>query len=267
MATYAIGDVQGCFDALQKLLTFIEYNPNHDHLWFAGDLINRGPHSLETLRFIYHLQPRPIIVLGNHDLHYLAVASRTESLKPSDTLNELLTAPDSHILWEWLRHQKLLHYDQTLNMALVHAGLPPPWNLSESIAYAQEVEKALQGENYSEFFKNMYGNTPDEWDPHLQSWPRLRLITNYLTRMRLCDKRGRLELATKNATVSEKSPNFLPWFAHPHRKTAHIDILFGHWAALRGQVTVPHVYALDTGCVWGGQLSALRLEDRKWFRV
>lgn len=266
MPSYAIGDIQGCFQALQNLLQVIQFNPQQDKLWFTGDLVNRGPESLAVLRFIRDLN-QPVIVLGNHDLHLLAVAYGQAELKPQDTFQDILQAPDCLPLCDWLRQQPLLHHDSTLGYTLVHAGLPPMWSLTQSLNHAREVEVALQGKNHLDFLANLYGDQPEQWSDGLSGLQRLRLITNYLTRLRFCDKNGKLELKTKGSSTHPSPTEFLPWFQIPNRKNKALKIIFGHWAALNGKTDDPHIYALDTGCVWGKCLTALRLEDGKRFSV
>ncbi len=264
MATYAIGDIQGCLEPLQCLLQEIKFNPSKDKLWLAGDLINRGPDTLETLRFLYRLRDSITIVLGNHDLHFIAVYYGLRKRGKNDTLDELLRAPDCADLVYWLRQQKLVHHDPRLNFTMVHAGIPPQWDLSEALAYAREVENVLQTDKIEIFLSGMYGNLPSRWDNNLAGVDRLRLITNYFTRMRFCSAEGELELQTKES-VDAAPIGFAPWFSFAERKTWDQRILFGHWAALEGRTDVENVYALDTGCVWGGSLTALRLEDERWF--
>ena len=262
MSTYAIGDIQGCFESLLKLLEKIQFNSKKDTLWFAGDLVNRGPQSLETLRFVKSLKTQAIVVLGNHDLTLLAVGNHVTPYKPAHhTFIDILEAPDCHELLTWLQHQPLLYHDPMLNFTLVHAGLAPQWDLAMAMALAKEVESVLQGNMAVEFFKHMYGNYPDVWDPTLEGWERLRLIVNYFTRMRFCNVMGQLEFSTTDG--EEKAPpGFSPWFKIPNRKNQNVNILFGHWAALEGKTEVPTVFPLDTGCVWGKCLTAFRLEDR-----
>ncbi|MGB0466677.1 MAG: symmetrical bis(5'-nucleosyl)-tetraphosphatase [Pontibacterium sp.] len=262
MATYAIGDIQGCYTQLQQLLDKIGFG-DQDQLWIAGDLVNRGPDSLKTLRFLKRLGKRARIVLGNHDLHLLAVHYGTTHARRSDTLQEILDAPDREALMDWLRQQPLLVVDKALGYAMVHAGIPPDWSLKKARARAGEVEAVLTGKNARDFFSQMYGNLPNQWQDGLAGWDRLRLITNYLTRMRFCDDQGRLELKTKG-TLESQPEGYLPWFHHP-RKSAEIAIIFGHWAALEGYAEADNVFALDTGCVWGNQLTAMRLEDQMLF--
>lgn len=264
MATYAIGDIQGCLEPLQCLLEEINFNPLADKLWLAGDLINRGSDTLATLRFLYQLRDSITVVLGNHDLHFIAVYYGLRKRGKNDTLDELLRAPDCADLVYWLRQQKLVHHDPVLNFTMVHAGIPPQWDLSEALARAREVENILQSDKIEKFLSGMYGNLPNRWSDDLAGVDRLRLITNYFTRMRFCSADGELELQTKES--AEAAPiGFAPWFSFSERKTRAQKILFGHWAALEGRANVENVYALDTGCVWGGALTALRLEDERWF--
>ena len=265
MSTYLIGDLQGCFDSLQALLSKIQFHPEKDQLGFVGDLINRGPKSLETLRFIRQLE-NPIIVLGNHDLHLIAVAYGVQDLKHDDTLREVLDAPDGNELIDWLRHRPLLHHDKTLNVVMTHAGIAPSWNLQKARALAHEVESVLQSHAPELFLRKMYGDKPDVWRDDLVGADRLRCITNYLTRMRFCYADGRLDLAYKGE-ISGKPQELEPWFMLPNRMNAHLKLIFGHWAALGGHAEAPNIYPLDTGCVWGNSLTALRLEDEKRFSV
>ena len=263
MATYAIGDIQGCFDELQNLLDVIAFNKD-DTLWLCGDLVNRGPKSLETLRFIKQLDHQAVSVLGNHDLHLLAIHNGAVKKKKSDTLNAILSAPDRNELMSWLQKQPLLHSDATLNFTMVHAGIPPSWSTKKAQQLASEVESVLNSSLAKTFFDHMYGNTPNQWDDKLKDWDRLRLITNFFTRMRFCTSKDKLEFASKGGL--ETQPNgFLPWYKHKHRKTAEQRIVFGHWAALQGKTDTANVYALDTGCIWGEKLTALRLDDLSYF--
>jgi bis(5'-nucleosyl)-tetraphosphatase (symmetrical) len=256
MAVYAIGDVQGCFDELQTLLTRVDFDPGRDRLWFAGDLVNRGPKSLETLRFAHRLNA--VVVLGNHDLHLLACAADPGRRKRKDTLQDILKAPDADLLLDWLRHRPLLHHDAGLGYTLVHAGLPPQWDLRAASACAAEVEQALRGDDYSDFLTHMYGDQPDRWDPALTGRDRLRFIVNCFTRLRYCDRDGRLALKEKGPPGSQ--PEALkPWFAWETRNSRTLEILFGHWSTL-GAYDGPGVPALDTGCLWGGRLTAVRID-------
>lgn len=259
MTIYAIGDVQGCFDALQRLLEKIQFDPAKDILWFSGDLVNRGPQSLEVLRFIKALGDQHIVVLGNHDLHLLAVACGGQT-RELDTLSKILEAEDKDELITWLRKRPLLHFDSKNNFVIVHAGLAPQWSIYKAAALANEASSVIQSELFSDFVKHMYGNKPDLWEDSLTGLPRWRCIINYLTRMRLCDEFGCLDFAFKGS-LKNVPPKLMPWFEVPHRANTDVKIIFGHWAALGGHVSRPNVYALDTGCVWGNQLTALRLED------
>jgi bis(5'-nucleosyl)-tetraphosphatase (symmetrical) len=259
MTTYAIGDLQGCFDELQTLLDKIHFNPKQDKLWFVGDLVNRGPKSLECLRFVKKLSHQAITVLGNHDLHLIAVYYGHQALKKGDTLQAILDAPDAADLIEWLCHQPLVHHDASLQFTLVHAGIPPQWSITEALAKSKEVETALQGTQRQELLKHMYGSLPDQWDENLQGFDRLRLIINYFTRMRFCDADGKLTVSIK--TKPQDAPaGWEPWFTVP-RKTTQDHIVFGHWAALEGITNDPYAHGIDTGCVWGNRLTALNLND------
>lgn len=264
MSTYAIGDIQGCLEPLQCLLKKIAFDPTKDTLWLAGDLINRGPDTLATLRFLYAIRASLVIVLGNHDLHFLAVAYGVRKKGQFDTLDELLQAPDCAELIAWLRQQKLLHHDARLGFTMVHAGIPPQWDLEQAKACAREVETVLQSPALVDYLASMYGNKPNRWKEKLQGFERLRLITNYFTRMRFCSAEGALELETKESAAAAPV-GYAPWFSFAERKTKHEKILFGHWAALEGVTNTPNIYALDTGCVWGGALTAMRLEDSQKF--
>jgi bis(5'-nucleosyl)-tetraphosphatase (symmetrical) len=264
MATYAIGDIQGCYESLQCLLADIAFNPACDKLWLVGDLINRGPDSLATLRFLYSIRDAVEFVLGNHDLHFLAVAHGVRKKSQSDTLDALLAAPDRQVLIDWLIQGKLLHTDTTLGFTMVHAGIPPMWTLVQAQAHAREVEAVLQSRYCQEYLQTMYGNQPRQWKNKIIGFDRLRLITNYFTRMRFCSAEGLLELDTKE-NMAAAPEGFSPWFSHIGRATRQDKILFGHWAALEGNTATANIYALDTGCVWGGSLTALRLEDEKIF--
>lgn len=259
MAVYAIGDVQGCFEQLQALLDKIAFDATHDTLWFAGDLVNRGPDSLATLRYIKALGKRAICVLGNHDLHLLAIAAGQFSAKKKDTLAAILSAPDRAELLDWLRHRPLLHHDPALGYTMLHAGLPPQWSISQCKTYAGEVEQVLQSADADSFFANMYGDEPTEWSEHLTGWSRLRYITNCLTRLRYCDQQGALALAYKGPPGSQPV-QYQPWFNWPERASREAKIIFGHWSTLP-PVDSSNLFAIDTGCIWGGQLSALRIDQ------
>jgi bis(5'-nucleosyl)-tetraphosphatase (symmetrical) len=263
MATYAIGDIQGCFATLQKLLEYIEFDPAKDSLWFTGDLVNRGPQSLATLRYVKQLGNKHRTVLGNHDLHLLALAHNAHPGWKDDTLSDILTAPDRDELLAWLASRPFLHYDKTLKYCLVHAGLAPAWSLSTAQALAEEMSRVLQSDTAADFFKNMYGDTPLQWTENLTGFDRWRCITNYFTRMRFCNADGSLDLTYKG-NLASRPQTLLPWFNTPHRQNAELNIIFGHWAELNGVTHTPHVYALDTGCVWGFTLTAYCLETQKY---
>lgn len=263
MADYAIGDVQGCFDSLQALLDKIQFNERQDRLWFVGDLVNRGPRSLEVLRFVKQLPIQPRVCLGNHDLHLLSLVYADRRLQPYDpSLEQVLQADDCEELCAWLSQQSLLCLDNTLNIAMVHAGIAPQWTLSETQTYAQELETALRGPERVNFLQHMYGNAPNLWSDDLKGIPRLRLICNYLTRMRFCFADGSLEFE-HDGLLSTAAPGLYPWYNTPQRTPISIDLIFGHWAALQVPNPKPNIYALDTGCVWGGTLTALRLQDKQ----
>lgn len=265
MATFAIGDVQGCYTALEALLEKIKFNRAQDTLWFTGDLVNRGPSSLQVLRFISKLGDRQITVLGNHDIHLIAIYYGVRKATPKDTLGELLAAPDCDDLIAWLRCQSLLHYDSQLNVVMAHAGLAPIWTLQEAARYAHEIETVLRASEPAECLPGLFGNEPAQWSSDLQGVDRLRCIVNYLTRMRLCHSDGRLDFAFKGP-LSAKPPDLIPWFELP-RRTPDVKIIFGHWAALCGVTHVEKIFSLDTGCVWGNCLTAMRLEDGERFSV
>jgi bis(5'-nucleosyl)-tetraphosphatase (symmetrical) len=263
MSTYAIGDIQGCYNYLEKLLEQINFDPQKDILWFTGDLVNRGPQSLETLRFVKQLGSKHHMVLGNHDLHLLAVAHGAHDGWKEDTLSAILTAPDRDELIHWLLHQPLLHHDEKTGFTMIHAGLAANWDLATAKRLAKEVESILQSSSTTDFFRHMYGDFPDQWNESLAGFDRMRCITNFFTRARFCHADGRLELKNKGTSAN----NLMPWFRVPNRTNTNLKIIFGHWAALGGVTNTPHVYALDTGCIWGYALTAMRLEDEKRFSV
>ena len=258
MATYAIGDIQGCYRELMTLLDRIAFGAD-DLLWLTGDLVNRGPDSLQVLRFVHQLGEQVQTVLGNHDLHLLAVHYGFASCKRKDTLEPILQAPDRDQLLAWLQRQPLLIDDQERGYAMCPPGIPPQWSLKQARQYAGEVEQVLNSTLASEYFRHMYGNHPDTWHDEVKSWERLRLITNYLTRMRFVRADGKLDFSAKGGrdTCPE---GFAPWFDLPRERPLKRTLLFGHWAAL-GSTGLEQIIALDTGCIWGNQLTALRLED------
>lgn len=271
MSTYTIGDIQGCYKPLRQLLKSVDFQPGKDKLWCVGDLINRGPKSLDTLRFLRDLGDNATLVLGNHDLHFLAIYYGAAERRNKDTLKELLAAPDCGELSEWLRHKPLAHYDcvvteqGTKHYLMVHAGVAPQWTLQKTLALAAEVELTLQGPAFLQYFENMYGDTPRRWKNTLTGYERLRVITNYLTRMRFCNEKGKLDLKVKEGLLWAPT-GYKPWYEY-EQLTPDTNILFGHWAALEGHTGNPAIFALDTGCVWGRELSMLRLEDHKLFSV
>jgi bis(5'-nucleosyl)-tetraphosphatase (symmetrical) len=262
MATYAVGDIQGCYQAVQRLLEKASFNPAKDRLWLAGDLVNRGPDSLQVLRWARGLGERAVVVLGNHDLHLLAVASHGASPKLRDTLLGVLEAPDRDELLDWLRHQKLMHHAN--GFAMVHAGLLPDWSIARALELAREVERDLR-EAPRRLFETMYGDAPAKWSEMLDRGDRRRVVINAMTRMRMLNRAGEMSLSYSDAPA--KAPaELVSWFDVPGRASATTPIVCGHWASL-GLVLRPDLLALDSGCVWGRQLTAVRLEDRAVFQV
>ena len=262
MTTYAIGDIQGCYSAFRRLLDRCHFDPARDRLWLVGDLVNRGPHSLAVLRFVKDLGARAITVLGNHDLHLLVRAAGHTKASAGDTLTAILRAPDRDELLSWLRHRKIMHVGA--GYAMVHAGLPPQWSIATAMKLAHEAEAALQSVDSDDLLRNLYGNKPARWRDDLTGFNRLRVIINTFTRMRLCKTDGTMEFSHKGNPVGVPR-GYMPWFSVPRRASRSTPIIFGHWAAL-GLYTKSNVYALDTGCVWGRELSALRLSDQKLFQ-
>jgi bis(5'-nucleosyl)-tetraphosphatase (symmetrical) len=259
MATFAIGDIQGCYQELIQLLDKLHFNPARDNLWFTGDLVNRGPQSLEVLRFVKGLGEGAMTVLGNHDLHLLAVSmNRQRHFKASDTLQSVLAAPDREDLIGWLRTRPLLHHEEGIGWTMVHAGLPPQWDLDTARGCAREVEAALRGEDFPAFIDHMYGNEPLRWSPALRGWERLRYAVNCFTRLRFVSRDGDLELTRKGPPDSDGA--YLPWFRAPNRLSANTPLIFGHWSTL-GFYRDNNICALDSGCLWGGRLTAVRLDD------
>ena len=263
MATFAIGDVQGCADELHQLLTAIDALQPDASLVFVGDLVNRGPASLSTLRQIKAMGPRARMVLGNHDLHLLAVAHGVRAAGRGDTLNPILQAPDRDELLEWLRQQPLALMAE--GWLVVHAGVLPQWSAAQILSLAAEVEACLQAPDWEDFLHSMYGNQPARWSDTLTGHARLRCIVNALTRIRFCSAEGEMEFATKEGPA-QPPPGFMPWFDVPGRRSADTRILFGHWSTL-GFVQRANLVGLDSGCVWGGKLSALRLSDQYLLQV
>lgn len=257
MALYAIGDVQGCYDSLRALLDKLHYDPGADRLWFTGDLVNRGPQSLEVLRFVKS-QTNAVSVLGNHDLHLLAVASGQAPRKKRDTFEHVLSSPDRDELLNWLRTCPLLHHDAALGCVLVHAGVLPQWGLATALRLAAEASEFIRRSNNNDLFTHMYGDLPDHWQDDLGGWARLRIIINAFTRLRYCDAHGRMDLRPKGRPGKQPS-HLLPWFQVPGRKMCDTRIVFGHWSTL-GLWDDNNVIALDSGCLWGGKLTAVRLD-------
>jgi bis(5'-nucleosyl)-tetraphosphatase (symmetrical) len=260
MATYAIGDLQGCYDEFCRLLEKLKFDPARDTLWLVGDLVNRGGQSLATLRLVHSLGERAITVLGNHDLSLLAIAERdgADQAKVNAELREVLEAPDRDVLLDWLRAQPLLHVDRKLNFAVVHAGFAPRWSIETAERAARDIERKLRGDGARRLLKQMFGNKPDVWSPRLQGIDRLRASINVLTRLRYCDVRGRIAYDEKGPPGTQK-PGLYPWFEVPGQKARDMRIVCGHWSTL-GRFQGMGVYGIDGGCVWGGELIALRVD-------
>lgn len=267
MATYAIGDIQGCYSALRRLLDTLAFEPHRDTLWIAGDLVNRGPENAKTLHFIHQLGQSAKVVLGNHDLHLLAYADGVRAHNRKDTLEDVINDKHREELLHWLRRQPLMHWDQKLNCVMTHAGVAPQWTLHQAAALAEEVSKVLQGNPSSRkaYLKAMYSNENCLWENKLTGQERLRSITNYFTRMRFCTAEGELEFKSK--TGPESPPKgFQPWYQVERVEALQqTTLLFGHWAALAGETGSQHHIGLDTGCVWGGHLTAYCLETEQRF--
>jgi bis(5'-nucleosyl)-tetraphosphatase (symmetrical) len=259
MALYAIGDVQGCDTELRALLSLLKFSADRDQLWFVGDLVNRGPESLAVLRRIRAFGAAATVTLGNHDLHLLAVAYGSGQLRSDDTLGEILAAPDRDALLEWLAHRPLLHEDQALKVCMLHAGLAPQWDLRQAQKCAREFEQALRRDP-EKLLRRLYGDQPDRWDDDLKGEERLRFIVNCFTRLRYVDAEGRLALRVKGSPKKPQSKALIPWFDAPDARWHGPRVVFGHWSTL-GFLTNARVTGLDTGCVWGGTLTALRLDD------
>lgn len=266
MATYAIGDIQGCYDEFRLLLTKIQFNPAKDRLWLAGDLVSRGPKSLEVLEYIYQHRDWFDIVLGNHDLHLLAVYYNQTKLPKKDDLKRILDSKNCDELMKWLRKRPVAVYDKSLDFLMTHAGTAPAWNLDQTLACAYELEQTLSEKNTAvDFFKHMYGNKPNHWHKNLDGIERLRFITNAFTRMRFCHQDGSLDFKSKS-TPGKQAKGLSPWYelSDIGQQT---QVVFGHWAALEGKAQAKNIYAIDTGCVWGNRLTALRLDDQKRLHV
>lgn len=265
MATYAIGDLQGCYDPLRRLLDYISFDPGADRVWFVGDLVNRGPQSLEVLRFVKAMGDAATVVLGNHDLHLVMQSEGYGKANKEDTFGDVLVAPDRDELLSWLRAQPLFHVED--GWAMVHAGLLPGWTIDQALALSDEASAALMAPGYRDFLANMWGSEPAVWRDDLAGWDRLRVVVNAMTRMRYVTATGAMEFRAPGAKAppDKGPPGCLPWFAAPGRASADHAIVCGHWSAL-GFRDEPNLLALDTGCLWGGSLTAVRLDDRRVFR-
>ncbi|MFI8415142.1 bis(5'-nucleosyl)-tetraphosphatase (symmetrical) ApaH [Serratia sp. NPDC078593] len=264
MSTYLIGDVHGCFDELKSLLAQVSFDPQQDTLWLTGDLVARGPGSLEVLRYVRSLGSSVRMVLGNHDLHLLAVYAGISRNKPKDRITPLLEAPDADELINWLRRQPVLQIDDELKLIMAHAGITPQWDIDTARMCAREVESVLSSDSYPLFLDAMYGDMPNNWNTNLGGLARLRFSTNALTRMRYCFPNGQLDMISKDAPGTAPAP-LKPWFELPRLIDETYTIIFGHWASLEGKGTPEGVIALDTGCCWGGELTMLRWEDKRYF--
>jgi bis(5'-nucleosyl)-tetraphosphatase (symmetrical) len=263
VATYAIGDVQGCFDAFERLLDEIRFDAARDRLWLVGDLVNRGPQSAEVLRFVRSLGDAAITVLGNHDIHLFAYVAGYGKKRSDDSFGDVLAAPDRDALLEWLRMRPMMYVEG--GYAMVHAGLLPAWSVEQARGLAAEVEAAFRAPDYRSFLAGLYGSQPDRWDDRLRGVDRLRVVVNAMTRMRFVSAEGVMDFRAKGEV--EKAPRgYRPWFDAPGRVSAKVPIVCGHWSAL-GLLIRPDLLALDSGCVWGGRLTAVRLEDRSVFQV
>lgn len=268
MAVYAIGDVQGCYSQLCRLLEKINYDQTRDILWFCGDLVNRGSESLQTIGFVRSLGDRAVTVLGNHDLHLLALYYTDQEIPETDSLYQIISSPDCNDMMDWLRFQPIIHYDEQLNFLLVHAGIHADWNLSLTQKHARELEQVLRGESYQSFFAQMYGDQPDRWSDSLTGILRLRCITNVFTRLRFYTGDGRFEFDSKGNPGQHAQDGLVPWFEKKHNLERSLRVAFGHWATLAvGQYG--QYFAVDGGCVWGGKLTALRIDapDIQWISV
>lgn len=270
MSTYAIGDLQGCYVELQNLLNKINFDESKDELWFVGDLVNRGPESLKCLRFVKSLGKNAKTVLGNHDLHLLAIANKVRKPHRNDTFDEILNADDAYDLLNWIRHLPLMVHDENLKFTMIHAGLPPQWSLKKARKLAKKTEKLLQSDKFIAFIHNMYGDQPDIWSETLSGDELHRFIINCFTRIRYLEKTGKLNLKEKNVPGSQRK-SLIPWYAIHNRKTNKDKIIFGHWSTVtlgeERKFKQYNVFPLDTGCLWGGTLTAMRLEDEKIFSV
>ena len=269
MPTYAIGDVQGCYAELRSLLRACGFDSVRDRLWFVGDLVNRGPSSLDVLRFVADLGDRVHVVLGNHDLHLVASARGVRRLRGKDTFHDVLESADGEALVDWLRARPMIHHDPELGFVMVHAGIAPAWSIDDAVEHGAELSAALRAPEHPRLLAGMYGNQPDEWRNSLTGLDRLRYITNACTRMRFCHADGRLEFSQAGPPGTQ-GPSLIPWFTLRDGTADGVRIVFGHWATLQLGKPLPrslHVRHIDTGCAWGGSLTALRLEDDREFGV
>lgn len=265
MSTLLIGDIHGCYNELEALLEKSQFDAQKDTLWITGDLVARGPDSLSVLRLIYSLRNSVRLVLGNHDIHLLAIHAGIASIKKRDNLAQLLAAPDCDELLDWLRCQPLLQIDEEKKLVMVHAGISPQWDITTTKRCAKDVEKVLKSDSYSLFLDTMYGDFPNSWSESLSGLARLRFITNVLTRMRYCYPNGSLDFDCKEAPDNAPKP-LKPWFNLPNSVAQQYSIVFGHWASLKGKGTPEGFYPLDTGCCWGKKLTMLRWEDKTFFK-
>jgi len=259
--TFAVGDIQGCLDPLLRLLDRVNFDESKDTLWCAGDLVNRGPDSLGTLEFLYSIRDSIKVVLGNHDLHLLAVAHGEKKIKHDNDLSRIIESENASQLLNWLRKQPLLQWDKDKKLAMCHAGIPPMWDLKTAKALSKEVQLVLKSSRHIYLYRAMYGNTPELWSDDLKGMERLKVIINYFTRMRFLGPNGELDLENKSSIESGKS-DLQPWFHYPHKLKKN-RLLFGHWAALEGMFDHPQITGLDTGCVWGGPLTLEHIETGK----
>ena len=270
MSTYAIGDIQGCYSELHNLLNEINFDEKNDRLWFVGDLVNRGRQSLKTLRFVKSLGVSAEVVLGNHDLHLLATSKKIRPLSKKDTIEEILTADDAEELINWIKTRPLFFSDADLGFTMVHAGIPPQWTLKDAKNLAVECELILQSKKIDDFLNQIYGDKPNIWSESLEGYARQRFIINCFTRIRFCKSNGVLDLDAKVAPGKQER-SLIPWYALPNRRTLGDKIIFGHWSTVHlgneKNFKQYNVYPIDTGCLWGGRLTAMRLEDEKTFSV
>lgn len=266
MATYAIGDIQGCYEEFSRLLDLIDFRESRDRLWLLGDLINRGPDNLSVIRRVMAMGDAAITVFGNHDLHFLAVHRGGHSPGRNDTFSDLLESKHVSDISDWYRHRVFFHRDKELGYVMAHAGVPHLWGAKQALALAAEVEDVIRGAKCEAYFKQLYGDEPDVWNEKWEGMERWRIITNYFTRMRLIDEKGMLNFSHKGS-LEDAPPELSPWFTLRSKNPLKQKILFGHWAALEGHTGEDCIIGLDTGCVWGRSLTSLRLDDGKMYQV